>query len=70
VPEVERYRPPPPELDFLTFEEADRLIAAAQEDQLAARGAHHGGDGHSVYVAGGTGGRCRSLPGAAGVSAG
>jgi integrase len=35
VPEVEWYRPPPPEFDFLTFEEADRVIAAATDEWRA-----------------------------------
>jgi len=33
VPEFEWFKIPPPEFDFLTFEEADRLIAAAQGEE-------------------------------------
>jgi integrase len=35
VPEVEWLKAPPPAFDFLTFEEADRLIAAAQDEWRA-----------------------------------
>lgn len=33
VPEIEWFRPPAPEFDFLTFEEADRLLAAAEGEE-------------------------------------
>jgi hypothetical protein len=35
VPRIQWLRPPPPEFDFLTFDEADRLIANAESDWRA-----------------------------------
>ncbi len=35
VPEIEWFREPPPEFDFFTFEEADRLIIAAPDEWKA-----------------------------------
>ena len=35
VPEIEWFREPPPEFDFFTFDEADRLIAAAPREWKA-----------------------------------